>query len=154
LKQAVVDDLEIGFRVKQAGYRLTVAFAGRLINHRMYRGARQTIVGFGKTTYPTIRKAAWLLPAYLLLGLTASILPYIGFAAGISRGYLDMPAAISLILMHVVFAGIAWRYAEPWYITFLNPLREIGWFWIFTRSYILYRRKGLVWRGRTYASST
>jgi glycosyltransferase involved in cell wall biosynthesis len=164
LKQAVVDDLEIGFKIKQAGYRVAVAFSGMLIGHRMYPGARETVKGFGKTTYPTIRKVPWLLPIYYALGLVASFLPYYGLARGmvgsevsslgLQLGWLNVPAAISLLLMHLVFAGIAWRYREPWYITFLNPLRELGWFWIFTRSFVLYCRNGLVWRGRSYAQTS
>lgn len=150
LKQAVVDDLEIGFRVKRAGYRLAVAFAGALIGHRMYGGAGQTVRGFAKTTFPTIKRAPWLLPAYVVVALVLSFLPYYGFVAGLAAGQINIPAAISLVMMHAVFAGIAWRYREPWYITFLNPLRELGWLWILTRSFVLYYRKDLVWRGRSY----
>jgi hypothetical protein len=154
LKQAVVDDLEIGFHIKRAGHRVAVAFAGGLIDHRMYRGALETVQGFGKTTYPTIRSAPWMLPLYFLVGVIVSFLPYFGFIQGLRAGQWSVPATISLVMMHVVFAGIAWRYREPWYITFLNPLRELGWFCIFARSFIVYCRKGLVWRGRSYPTSS
>lgn len=153
LKQAVVDDLEIGFHIKRMGYPVGVAFAGESIGHRMYRGARQTVQGFGKTTFPTIRKTPWILPLYFALAVVVSFLPYYGFIQGLCAGRIDVPAMASLALMHACFAGIAWRYGEPWYITFLNPLRELGWLCIFARSYVLYRRSGLVWRGRHYAPS-
>jgi glycosyltransferase involved in cell wall biosynthesis len=153
LKQAVVDDLEIGFQVKRAGYRLGVTFAGASIGHRMYAGARQTVQGFGKTTFPTIRKVPWVLAIYFALAVVISFLPYWGFVEGLRAGRINVPATISLVLMHVTFAGMAWRYGEPWYVTFLNPLREAGWLWIFARSFVVYYRKGLVWRGRSYASS-
>jgi glycosyltransferase involved in cell wall biosynthesis len=153
LKHAVVDDLEIGFQVKRAGYRVAVAFAGASIGHRMYRGARETVRGFGKTTFPTIRKASWLLLLYWIVAVVTSFLPYFGFVDGLAHGRIIIPAAISLAAMHLIFAGIAWRYGEPWYITFLNPLRELGWLWIFTRSLVVYCRKGLVWRGRSYSPS-
>jgi glycosyltransferase involved in cell wall biosynthesis len=154
LKRAVVDDLDIGYYVKREGHRLAVAFSGSSIGHRMYGGARQTVQGFGKTTFPTIRKAAWLLPVYFALGLMISILPYCAFAWGLVAGRMILPALISLAIMHVVFAGIAWRYQEPWYIAFTNPLRELGWLWIFARSAVLYYRKGLIWRGRSYAQTS
>jgi glycosyltransferase involved in cell wall biosynthesis len=151
LKQAIVDDLEIGFQVKRAGYPVGVTFAGKSICHRMYRGARQTVQGFGKTTFPTIRKTPWILPLYFTLAGVVSLLPYYGFLQGLHAGRINVPAAAALVLMHACFAGIAWRYGEPWYITFLNPLRELGWLWIFARSFVVYRRDGLVWRGRSYA---
>ena len=154
LKQAVVDDLEIGFQVKRAGYRLAVTFSGEWTGHRMYPGARQTVQGFGKTTYPTIRQAPYFLPLYMLVAVVGSFLPYYGLAASLFAGQVSVPAVIALVMMHAVFAGIAWRYREPWYITFLNPLRELGWLWIFTRSFVLYYRKGLVWRGRSYPASS
>jgi glycosyltransferase involved in cell wall biosynthesis len=153
LKQALVDDLEIGFQVKRAGQRVAVAFAGSLIQHRMYRGAQETVQGFGKNTFPSIRRAPWLLPLYYLVGATISILPYGGFLLGLQAGQINVPATIALVMMHTVFAGFAWRYGEPWYITFLNPIREMGWLWIFTRSFFVYRRNGLVWRGRSYQGS-
>lgn len=150
LKRAVVDDVEIGFRVKRAGFGIAVAFSGKLINHRMYDGARATVRGFLKTTFPVIKRVPWLLLLYYLGGSILSFLPYYGFVNGLVHGEISVPATISLILMHTVFAGIAWHYQEPWYIIFLNPLREVGWLWIYTRSFIVYMRKGLVWRGREY----
>lgn len=154
IKDAVVDDLAIGFCVKGAGYRMATAFAGSLIGHRMYRGAAETVRGFAKTTYPPIRNLPWLLPLYVVVATVVSFLPYYGFVAGLVVGEPSLPATISLALMHVVFAGLAWQYQERWYITFLNPIRELGWLWIFIRSFFLYQRKGLVWRGRSYPAST
>jgi hypothetical protein len=115
----------------------------------MYNGALETIKGFGKTTYPTIRSTPWILPLYLLVGIVVSFLPYVGLANVLLHHQWSIPAKF-LAAMHLVFAGLAWRYREPWYITFCNPLREVGWLWIFVRSFVVYCRKGLVWRGRSY----
>lgn len=154
IKHAVVDDVEIGFRVKHAGFGLAVAFSGNLINHRMYSGARETVRGFQKTTYPAIKRVPWVLGLYYIVAMIISFLPYYGFAIGLVHGYMSVPAVISLTMMHAVFAWIAWRYEEPWYIIFFNPLREIGWLWIYTRSCFIYMRKGLIWRGRAYGEAT
>lgn len=153
LKRAVVDDVEIGFCVKSAGFGLAVAFSGKLINHRMYSGARATVRGFQKTTFPAIKSVPWILVLYWLGGPILSFLPYYGLATGLVHGNTSVPTVISLTMMHTVFAWIVWRYQEPWYIIFLNPLREAGWIWIYTRSFFTYTRKGLVWRGRVYEQS-
>jgi hypothetical protein len=34
----------------------------------------------------------------------------------------------------------------------LNPLREVGWWWIMLRSIVVYHRRGIVWRGRSYSN--
>jgi chlorobactene glucosyltransferase len=152
LKESVVDDLEIGRQVKQAGYRAVVAFAGDAIQHRMYRGAGQVVEGFGKTTFPTIRRTPWILPAYITCAIVLSLLPYLVVISDLVTGTFSAPALLSLALMHLVFAGMAWRYNEPWCVIFLNPIREVGWLWIFARSCYLYYRKGLEWRGRRYGA--
>ena len=152
LKRQVVDDLAIGYYVKAAGFKLVTAYAGPLIKLRMYDGAAETVRGFCKTTFPAIRNRPYLLPLFYLAGTVLSLLPYYGFVASLTAGVVSIPATISLVLMHVTFAGIAWHFREPWYITFLNPVREIGWWWIFARSFVLYHRKGIVWRDRSYTS--
>ena len=154
LKHAVVDDVEIGFRVKRAGFGLAVAFSGKLINHRMYGGARETVRGFQKTTFPAIKRVPWVLVLYYVWVSVMSFLPYYCFAVELFHGKTSVPAVISLTMMHTVFAWVAWRYQEPWYIIFLNPLREVGWLWIYTRSCFIYMRKGLVWRGRVYEQAS
>jgi cellulose synthase/poly-beta-1,6-N-acetylglucosamine synthase-like glycosyltransferase len=152
LKQEVVDDVAIGYKVRSAGFKLVTAYSGPLIKLHMYDGAMETVRGFAKTTYPTIRKAPYLLPLMFAIGGIINFLPYYGLIASLLAGAISVPAVISLVLMHVVFAGIAIHFAEPWYIGIANPLRELGWWWIFARSLVIYYRKGVVWRDRSYAS--
>ena len=61
LKDAVVDDVGLAVKVKAAGFSQRVALAGPLIRLRMYEGARATIDGFAKNTYPAMRKRPWTL---------------------------------------------------------------------------------------------
>ena len=150
IKDAVVDDVALGYKVKAAGCRLAGAMAGSLIRIRMYHSASETVEGFTKNIYPLARQLPWLLPIPFVGGLLLTILPYYVFFAGLLAGCISVPAATSLILMHMVFACISFFFEQPWYIAFLNPLREIGWWWIMMRSLVVYHRKGIVWRGRSY----
>lgn len=152
LKDEVLDDVAMGFWIKSKGYKVATAYAGDLIYVRMYTSAAETVQGFTKNTFPTIRNQWWLFPLFFIVGAIMSILPYVGLATGLVNGVWITPALISLGLMHAVFAGLAFRFAEPWYITFTNPIREIGWWYIFMRSFIVYQRKGVVWRNRSYAA--
>lgn len=153
LKDAIVDDVGLGYRVKAAGFDLHLALAGPLVRLRMYDGARATVAGLAKNTYPAIRQKAWLLPVLLVSGAWLSWLPYVGLFWGLGQGYVSRPAVVGLGLMHGVMGGICWWLRQPWYVAFLNPLRELGWWWILWRSWRAYRRLGLVWRGRRYVGN-
>jgi chlorobactene glucosyltransferase len=150
LKDAVVDDIGLGYKVKASGCRLAGAMAGSLIRIRMYHGVLETIEGFTKNMYPLARQLPWLLPIPFVGGLLLTLLPYYGFLNGLLAGFVSVPATISLFFMHIVFGCIAAFFQQPWYIAFLNPLREVGWWWIMMRSLVVYHRKGIVWRGRNY----
>jgi cellulose synthase/poly-beta-1,6-N-acetylglucosamine synthase-like glycosyltransferase len=150
IKDAVVDDVALGYKVKAAGYKLAGAMAGSLIRIRMYHSASETVEGFTKNMYPLTRQLPCILPIPFVGGFLLTLLPYYGFFVGLLAGFINVPAAISLIFAHVVFGSISLFFKQPWYIAFLNPLREVGWWWIMLRSLVVYHRKGIVWRGRSY----
>jgi glycosyltransferase involved in cell wall biosynthesis len=150
IKDAVVDDVALGYKVKAAGCKLAGAMAGSLIRIRMYHSGSETVEGFTKNMYPLARQLPWILPIPFVGGFLLTLLPYYVFFDGLLAGFICVPAAISLILMHLVFGCISLFFKQPWYIAFLNPLREVGWWWIMLRSLIVYHRKGIVWRGRSY----
>jgi chlorobactene glucosyltransferase len=150
IKDAVVDDVALGYKVKAAGYKLAGAMAGSLMHIRMYHSALETVEGFTKNMYPLARQLPWILPIPFVGGFLLTLLPYYGFFDGLLAGFINVPAAISLIFAHLVFGSISLFFKQPWYIAFLNPLREVGWWWIMVRSLVVYHRKGIVWRGRSY----
>jgi glycosyltransferase involved in cell wall biosynthesis len=150
MKDMVVDDVGLGFRIKRGGFKLAGALAGPMIRIRMYEGAGDTVRGFTKNIYPALRSFPWFIPLLFPFAMIISILPYLGFGLGLVEGRFCLPAALSLVLMHATFAGIALIFHQPWHIVFTNPLRELGWCWIVARSAWMYHTKGIVWRGRTY----
>ncbi len=152
LKDAVVDDVGLGYAVKRAGFKEALALAGPLIRLRMYEGARATIQGFTKNIYPFVGRRWWTSAIPFVAGTLVSLLPYFGFAAELWAGSVSVPASIALVGMHVVLALLALIFRQPWYIAFLNPVRELCWWWILVRSFVEHRRAGLVWRGRRYGS--
>ena len=73
-------------------------------------------------------------------------------AAAVGVYFFGLPGLT--VLAGSVLGCIAVVFRQPWYIAFLSPLRELGWWWIYLRSMVVYHRKGLVWRGRRYAGLT
>jgi glycosyltransferase involved in cell wall biosynthesis len=150
LKAEIIDDVGLGFKVKGAGFRLAMAMAGPLIHIRMYDGAAATLRGFTKNAYPVVRAVPWFLPLIPLLSFTLNFAPYYGFVHALLAGTISVPASIAICFMHLVFGGLAVAFRQSWAITFLNPVREAGWWWILARSMVIYYRKGVIWRGRIY----
>jgi len=152
MRDSIIDDVTLGCKVKSAGFAYRLCLAGPLIRLRMYDGARAAMEGFAKNTFPAMVRRPWTLGFHFGLSFLITYLPYAGFAAGLVRGALNVPATIALVLMHVVSGGLAWWFRQPWYVAFLNPVRELGWAWILLRSAARYYRHGLIWRDRAYGS--
>lgn len=150
LKDEVLDDVGLGYRVKRAGHSMAVALAGPLVYIRMYYGTRDLIHGFTKNVYPMGRNHPWLLGVPFILGAILSLLPYIGLVIGLLAGSISVPATTALVLMHVVMATLVIKFRQRWYVTFLNPVREVLWWGVLLRSLVAYLRHGIVWRGRQY----
>ena len=150
IKDAVADDVRLGFAVKGAGFRLATGWAGDALHVRMYEGSAATIEGFTKNIFPILRQHPWALPIPIVGGFFIVFMPYIGFAAGLASGDIRPQVYVTLGLMHAMMGLIAALFQQPWHIIFLNPVRELAWWWIILRSCIAYYRKGIVWRGRRY----
>ncbi len=151
IRDEVVDDVALGFRVKGAGHRIVVGAALDSIKVRMYRGVRDAVAGFAKNAYPGIaRVGPWILAVPFVVGFVASFLPYLALAAGLAAGRVPIVAVAALVAMHAAMAAVALLFRQPAAIIPLNPVREALWWWILARSWWSYRRRGLVWRGRRY----
>ncbi|MEE8424362.1 MAG: glycosyltransferase, partial [Elusimicrobiota bacterium] len=94
LKDAVIDDIGLGYKVKGAGFPLAVALSKDLIGIRMYYGFRETLDGLNKNAYPTLRARPLLLLLIPPLGFTIFWLPYLAFIWGLTQGALNPPATI------------------------------------------------------------
>lgn len=146
LKDAVVDDIGLGFRVKGAGFRQSVARSGSLIRIRMYRGLGELVRGFTKNIFPAMRRMPYLAVLPFMLGSLLIFLPY----AAIFTTEWFLPGAIALGFMHLTLLGLAMIFRQPLWIAFVNPVREVLWWWIVIRSAVHYYRYGIRWRDRRY----
>lgn len=146
LRLEVVDDLALGRRVKAAGGRQTVALSGDAVRLSMYGSGRAAIQGFTKNAFPALGGRVAAMVALMALGGAGNILPYAALIPERTR----VPAVLALAFMHATFAGLALVIKAPWFTVFLNPLRELLWWWIMLKSWRLCRTRGIVWRGRSY----
>jgi chlorobactene glucosyltransferase len=150
VKDAVVDDILLGRRVKALRGRLRVVKAFDEVQVQMYASFREAFDGFTKNLYSFVGFTLW--------GLAVSVggLFYYALPAGVLAGAALLPRpAVLLAALCVAFeftlevAACLWSGHRLW-LAFLFPVRILVWMALLLRSAWQYHTKGLVWRGRTY----
>lgn len=153
IRSEVVDDVAMGKAVKASGARWGFVTAFGDVRVRMYDGLASAMEGFTKNFFAFFDfRPLWA--AFLMAGdlgvhtLPASLL--------LAAAVLPIPATMVLPAALCAGAGLVlngalclWARKPPW-IAPLFPLRPLLWTWVLLRSMGRYRRRGVVWRGRTY----
>jgi chlorobactene glucosyltransferase len=141
----IVEDLALAQRVQTLGLGLTVALAPRTLEVRMYRNAREVWEGFGKNLFILTGGSFWKAPAPAALFALIHILPWALFP------FAPALWATPLLLLVLNRLLVAAALREPWSAIFwhipgahLVPANA-------ARSLRDYRRKRLIWKGRTLA---
>lgn len=153
LRATVLDDRDLAYEVKRAGYRLELADGRSLVRTHMYVGLREHWHGWGKNAYLGSRggPAFFALMTLGLLGITVA--PFALLAAGLvgrrpgwaTAGALQVGA--SILYRGWLNAG----FAIPWRYAWTQPLGGAVFAGILARS--AWRKltgRGSEWRGRTY----
>lgn len=162
VRASILEDVDLGRRVKALGYWLEAAAAPDLIEVRMYADWRGIREGLGKNAVAGYRsggrRSAWVgtrqaliafLPWYLLLA-----------GAALAAAHPGAPGPLILLLHGVALAlltlGCAgWlvhrRYRVAWVWGLLYPLGLAIYFGLAACAFVRMRRgRGVVWKGRTF----
>ncbi len=156
LRASVVDDVRLGYTLKQAGFRLRVTLANEHVEVRMYSGFREVWDGFTKNVaYACSGLAAVIFLSLSLLWTVVAILPpavLVAAAAGARIVPIDVArAAISLSLLIGARVILAAALGDKIWPSVTHPLMAAVWAGLLARSLFhrLVRRK-LLWRGRAF----
>jgi chlorobactene glucosyltransferase len=154
IRSEVVDDVAMGRMMKALRGRFRVVFAYGDIRVRMYEGFRAAVEGFTKNYYAAFGFRPWFAVPAVGLYVVLHVLPPLALAASLLvpgfRGLL-LPAALACGAEAVLNAwGCAWS-GQGFWVGLLAPVRALIWGYILVRSMARYYRRGVVWRGRTYA---
>lgn len=156
LRDSVVDDVRLAFRVKAAGWRVAVARAEDRVAVRMYRGAREIVDGFTKNV-AYVFQGAFALPVFaltlVLLGM--AILPAAVIAAalfGAPVAPVDLRLAVAGYALAVAGrVALARSLGNPVWPAVAHPLTAAIWSAILGRSlFQRFVRRRLTWRGRDF----
>ncbi|MEJ2366870.1 MAG: glycosyltransferase [Acidobacteriota bacterium] len=155
VKAEVVDDVALARAIRGAGFRVKVVTAYRNVAVRMYPSFRASIEGFTKNMYSAFRRN----PLFALAGSALDILVHVLPAAALPLvlSLSRQPAVLGAPLLVSVSLGVicnsfmaAWS-RQPWWTALIFPVRTLLWAWIQFRSLLRFRRRGIVWRGRSYS---
>lgn len=137
VRQAVLEDVQLGQVVKRAGGRLSVALGGSLLQVRMYHNYRDVIEGFGKNILSFHGNRLGLICS-ALLHLLVYTLPLL-------LGWWDL---VALALLERLLVNLKTGRYQPLDVleVLLTPLAPIAALPIYSRAW--WRR--YLWKGRSY----
>lgn len=157
LRDSVIDDVRLAYRVKAAGFRIAAARAEDRVAVRMYRGFREVWDGFTKNAAYLFQGAVGVLLFLLMAGtLVLALLPAAALLLS-AAGAMALPpadvalasAALALVLAARLILAAA--LAQPLWPSATHPIMTAVWSGILARS--LFHRfvlRRLTWRGRRF----
>jgi glycosyltransferase involved in cell wall biosynthesis len=156
LRMEVIEDLRMGYLIKQAGFASRVVTGRNLVRIRWAHGAWGVVTNLTKNVFAAFRFRIGLSIAGAVVIAVMCLLPFAGIVlgAGWDRAWL-WPSLASLVAL----AALYWRYrrfADPngpltmlWLLTF--PAAALLFVHAMMRSTVLTLiRGGVVWRGTFY----
>jgi glycosyltransferase involved in cell wall biosynthesis len=160
LRMEVLEDVRMGFLIKQAGFAMRVATGRNLVRIRWAHGAWGVVTNLTKNVFAAFRFRLGLMVAGTVATAVMCLLPFGGLVLGLvgnrtwDRAWL-WPSLVSLASL----AALYWRYrrfADPndavtvlWLMAF--PAAALVFVYAMVRSTVLtLMRGGVVWRGTFY----
>ena len=156
LRMEVIEDVRMGYLIKQAGFRSRVVTGRNLVRIRWAHGAWGVVTNLAKNVFAAFRFRIGLLIAGAVATAVMCLLPFAGLVLGVGwdRAWL-WPSLVSIAAL----IALCWRYrrfADPngaatllWLLAF--PLASLVFIYAMVRSTVLTLvRGGVVWRGTFY----
>jgi glycosyltransferase involved in cell wall biosynthesis len=156
LRMEVIEDVRMGFLIKQAGFASRVVTGRNLVRIRWAHGAWGVVENLTKNVFAAFRFRIGLTVAGTVATAAICLLPFAGMVLGLvgDRSWL-WPSLVSVAAL----AALYWRYrwfADPngaamvlWLLAF--PAAALVFVYAMVRSMVLTLvRGGVVWRGTFY----
>jgi glycosyltransferase involved in cell wall biosynthesis len=156
LRMEVLEDVRMGYLIKQAGFAMRVATGRNLVRIRWAHGAWGVVTNLTKNVFAAFRFRIGFMAAGAVATAVFCLLPFAGLTLGLrgDRAWL-WPSLVSIAAMGALY----WRYrrfADPngmatvlWLLTF--PAAALVFVYAMVQSTVLTLvRGGVVWRGTLY----
>lgn len=153
IKGEVLDDFELGWRIRGHGFRVGLFYGGGQVHCRMYRGFREALDGLSKNLFLVFRRRLVLFAFVWTFVLYSSWEPLLvsvaaGLGAPVPAGTFRaslLATSLSLALWEITTL----RFGLPLYLPFIHPLGTATAFATAVRSAYWHLAGRGTWKGRT-----
>jgi hypothetical protein len=145
----VLDDMELGRRVKMARYHSTPAYGHDLISVPWVTGWKGIVKSLEKNGFAGVNYSLGFLSVYTLLAFVVNILPFILFFA--ADGWTQVLSAGSILFIAACYAAMQRNNPETFIVLPFHPFGVALVFIMIWRSAILALKEGGIrWRDTFY----
>ncbi|WP_045517475.1 glycosyltransferase [Neobacillus niacini] len=144
------DDLQLGMRMKQAGYRQRIVTALRLIEVEWYGSLREAFVGLEKNTFAGLHYRVSMVFFAIFGVFITNVLPFITIFSSNKIVALLSLGNILLSGIHYVMVIKKMTIFSPAMFLVLPVTALLFIYSIIRASYLTYKRGGIMWRGTLY----
>lgn len=153
IKMRPDDDLQLGMKMKKAGYRQRIVTALQLIEVEWYGSLKEALVGLEKNTFAGLNYRISMVFFSVFGVFVTHVLPFITvFSADKMVALLSLGNIIASGILYVMIIRRMTVFSPALFLVF--PITALLFIYSIIRaSYLTFRRGGIVWRGTTYRLS-
>jgi glycosyltransferase involved in cell wall biosynthesis len=150
IKMRPDDDLQLGMRMKQAGYSQRIVTALKLIEVEWYGSLQEAFIGLEKNTFAGLHYRVSMVFFAIFGVFITNVLPFITLFSSDKIVALLSLGIISLSGIHYVLIIKKMTIFSPAMFLVLPVTALLFIYSIIRASYLTYKRGGIVWRGTLY----
>lgn len=153
LKMRPDDDLQLGMKIKKAGYHQRIVTALRLIEVEWYGSLKEAFIGLEKNTFAGLNYQVSMVFFSIFGVFITNVLPFLTiFSANKTVALLSLGNIIASGILYVMIIRRMTVYSPVLFLVF--PITAVLFIYSIIRASLLtFKRGGIVWRGTTYRLS-
>jgi glycosyltransferase involved in cell wall biosynthesis len=153
LKMRPDDDLQLGMKMKEAGYRQRIVTALKLIEVEWYGSLKEAFIGLEKNTFAGLNYRISMVFFSIFGVFVTNVLPFLTiFSTNKTIALLSLGNIITSGIHYVLIIKRMTVFSPAMFLVLpITALLFI--FSIIRASYLTFKRGGIVWRGTTYRLS-
>lgn len=159
-RRALIEDVELGYRLHDAGFRVRAYPARETVFVQMYETLGETGNGLRRHLFAALSFSLWRLAGVTALHLFLFLFPFVSALILLARAFSGdatppewvvlVMSALSLSAMAAVAGRVVRAESLPWLSAVALPLSYFGMGAVLWASVMGYRRGGIPWKGRRY----